>query len=267
MGLRISGALFSRPIVALIIVLTLFPVPALAVREKYYTLLYLGLGPLTITSKGFTDTAFCATIMNTSSQAVVSVRLEAFNDDARVKPAGNVIKRRIEPGMATTQNCLSVQISDITNVLVGRIAQVTFADGTIIDAPALPPDQPIRRAGTMTAADGSSAPALMPIEVSVCQAALGQYDLKAYFGFLDITYKNDFDVAMVRLELELSLASGKHTFAEVGSFAPGVTITHKLRATPDIGKNEVRTARIPCNITKIEMADGHVWTPATVSDR
>jgi hypothetical protein len=254
---------FRRLVAALLAVFTFLPVPALAVREKYYSLVYLGLGPLTITSKGFTGSAFCATIMNGSPQAVVSVTLEAINDDARVKPAGNVIKRRIEPGTASTQNCLGVELSDSTNVLVGRIAQATFEDGTVINAPALPPDQPIRLAGTMTAADGSSAPALMPIEVSVCQAALRQYDLSAYFGFLDITYKNDSDVAMVRLELALPLASGMHTFAEVGSFAPGTTITHKLRATPDIGKNEVRTARIPCNITRIEMADGHVWTPAS----
>jgi hypothetical protein len=97
--------------------------------------------------------------------------------------------------------------------------------------------------------------------MSVCQAVLSQYDLSSFFGALDVTYKNLSDAAIVRLDLQLVLGSGIHTFSDVGSFGAGETITHRIRPTPAIGKDEVRTAFVICQVTKIQLADGRVWTP------
>jgi hypothetical protein len=68
----------------------------------------------------------------------------------------------------------------------------------------------------------------MAIDLTVCQAALTQYDLSSFFGALDVTYKNVADAAIVRVDLQLALGSGIHTFSDVGSFGAGETIKAPL---------------------------------------
>jgi hypothetical protein len=236
--------------------------PASAAKfEKYYRVGSIGLAPLTVTSTGFSNGALCLTVVNGATQPVVEMTLSANFDDARVKPASVDIKRRIDPGMSSTFNCIPVGLSETTNVVIGRVEKVVLADGTVTVAPPWPTRQP-PAPGIMTAADGTATIAPMPIDLSVCQAALGMYDMRTLFGGLDITYKNLADVAIQNVDFKLTLPSGVHTFSDVGPFAPGETITHRLRPTPPIGQGEVVSAIIPCQLTKIQLADGRAWTPA-----
>jgi hypothetical protein len=251
---------FTRLLAFTIALIVIFPSPASAVREKYYRVGFIGLPPLAVTSKGFTDGALCATFENTGTQPVVEMVLSATYDDVRVKPGVSDIKRRIDPGMTSKFNCVQFSPSWNTNAVFGRVEKVILADGTVAVAPVLPP-RPAPAPGTMTAADGTATVAPMPIDMSVCQAVLSQYDLSSFFGALDVTYKNLSDAAIVRLDLQLVLGSGIHTFSDVGSFGAGETITHRIRPTPAIGKDEVRTAFVICQVTKIQLADGRVWTP------
>jgi hypothetical protein len=252
-------------LIALALTLTLIVVlyaPASAAKfERYYRVGSVGLAPLTVTSTGFTDGALCVTVVNGATQPVVEMIVSANFDDVRAKAASRDIKRRIDPGMSSPQNCVAVSLSDSTNVVIARIEKVVLTDGTVATAPPLPA-RPPPPAGIMTAADGTATSAPMPIDLSVCQAALGMYDMRSLFGGLDITYKNLADVAIKNIDFQLTLPSGVHTFSDVGPFGPGETITHRLHATPPIGQGEVVSAVIPCGLTKIELTDGRAWTPA-----
>jgi hypothetical protein len=235
------------------------PVPASAVRVPFYRVGFIGLAPLSVTSTGFTDGQLCATVVNDGTQAVTEMTLSATYDDVRVKPTSAEIKRRIDPGTSAKFNCVPLDISATTNVILGRVERIVLADGTVAAARpfASPPPFP---AGTLTTADGAATPAAMPIDLSVCQAALYQYDLKHYFQGLDVTYVNTSDAALQSVAFELVLPSGPHSFVDVGPFESGQTVTHRLKPTPPIGPDEFRSAFAHCIVTKIDFADGRTWT-------
>jgi hypothetical protein len=238
------------------------PDPASAVRVPYYRIGFIGLGPLSVTSTGFTDGALCATFVNNGTQAVTEMTLSASYDDVRVKPTSAETKRRIDPGMSSRFNCVPLDISATTNAIVGRVERIVLADGTVAAARpfATPPPYP---AGTLTTAAGNATPAAMPIDLSVCQAALYQYDLKHYFQGLDVTYVNTSDAALQSVAFELVLPSGPHSFVDIGPFESGQMVTHRLKPTPPIGPDEFRSAFAHCIVTKIEFADGRTWTTAS----
>ena len=246
-----------------LVALAVMASPASAVKfERYYRVTGVGLPPLSVTSTGFTDSDVCVTVVNGATQPVIELTVGAYVDDMRVKPASHDIKRRIDPGMSSKENCVAVGLSDETNVVVARVEKVVLADGTVVAAQPFELPRPAFAPGTMTAADGTTTVAPIPIDLTICQAALGQYDLKSIFTGLEITYKNVGSAAIQHVDFQLTLPSGVHTFSDVGAFDPGQTITHRLKPTPPIGDSEVRSAIIPCNLTKIQFVDGRVWTPA-----
>ncbi len=250
-GMQCRSVLVRLALVTLALV-AVPPVPASAVRVPYYRVGFIGLAPLSVTSTGFTDGALCATFVNDGTQAVTEMTLSATYDDVRVKPTSAEIKRRIDPGMSSRFNCVPLDISATTNAIVGRVAAARpFAS---------PPPYP---AGTLTTPAGNAAPAAMPLDLSVCQAALSQYDLKHYFQGLDVTYLNTSDATLQSVAFELVLPSGPHAFVDVGPFESGQMVTHRLKPTPPIGPDEFRSAFAHCIVTKIEFADGRSWTAAS----
>ncbi len=91
-------------------------------------------------------------------------------------------------------------------------------------------------------------------------------DIGHGYNFFNVSFTNRAKVAATRVVFQIDFNASRYVIADVGSYAPGVTVTHTLR---DHGKSVQASARpggkgpTQCAVLSAHFADGTTWvTPA-----
>ncbi len=153
-----------------------------------------------------------------------------------------------------------------TNSLTASTSMMALADPTPSPTPTMAPtESPIRSTRNPTL--GESVPQTQnvgpPVELDVCQPYYVGGLILGHIGGFTAKFTNDTNLTADIIEIQVSDANGTTmgTIRDVGSFAPGIEVSHKYRegsGTITFSPLFYRT-RVACSIWAVHFTDGTVW--------